>query len=346
MKKMILAAFVTLLSIPAIAGYSWDVQPGPNGSMKVNTSEGTYIVVLDGNHAWVGTEKEYEARRIAGVLKAEGYREMKIDGQNPNTHEIVSSEMSSASVGQTNLGNIYTEIYFDATADRKMHRPPKPAGSEYVGAAWVQSDKRDVQAKIIDRESNITFSPYYCQNVAGMAMRTCEFIVPAESLRHQSALLFAAAKSNPSVIPGSSLAKEQEKILLAKYKPDMGKRFGLDEDDANTLKRLHELDDSIAIALPPLPAGVTEIKPRSKSCREEELALTQAQFDAITVGADIDDLQCVIGVSSHTIWAIDEHNHYDIWKMKKGGFALVSTSDRNRTIINGKRIQRTVDIKW
>ncbi len=349
MKKSLLAilagASLQLISLHAAAGgSSWDVQPGPNGSMRVNTSEGTYIVVIDGNHGWVGTEKEYERQRIAGVLKAQGYREMKIAGQDENTHQVVSIKLPSASVGSSNLADISTSIYFDANADKKLRRPPKPAESEYVGALWVQSDKADIQAKIVDQENHATYSPHYCHGIAGTNMRTCEFIVPRESLTHQSALLFVAAKGRPAVILRASLAQEHDKVLLEKYKVTMGSRFGLDDEDANTLKRLNELDSSIATTLPPLPPGAQEIKPRRKGCKNDALELTQAQFDAVAIGESAEDLECALGPKPHMIWPYAKPYRDYIWKMKSGGYALFSVTAKEPKTVIEKRTSPTVDI--
>lgn len=328
----------------AANGFSWDVQPGPNGSLRVSTSGNTYIVVIDGNHGWVGTEQEYERQRIAGVLKAEGFRELKIKGQDGNTHQMVSGSLPFAAVGSTNLGDISTMIYFDARPDKQLRRPPKPAASEYVGAVWVQSDRTETQAKIIDRESGKTFSPHYCHGISGANMRTCEFIVPRDALSHQSALLFAGPKGQPAVIPRASLAQEHNKVLLEKYKPFMGSRFALEDEDAAALRSLHELDSSVATTLPPLPPGVSEIKPRAKGCKEGPLELTQAQYDSIAIGDSAEHVECVLGERPHTIWPYGTDYREYVWKMKSGGFALITMSATEPRTVTAKRRQDGVDI--
>lgn len=337
-------------SVWAAGAYSWDVQPGPDGTMRVVTSNGTFIVDIEGNHGWVGTEEEYERRRIAGNLKGLGYHELAIKGQSENEHQIVSDSLPQISVGASRLADISTMIYFDATADTKLHRPSKSADSEYVGAVWVQSDRVETQAKIIDRESRKTYSPYYCHDVAGN-MRTCEFLIPRESLSHQSALLFAGPRGLPVVIPRSSLAREHDKVLLTKYKPSVGSRFALEDDDAITLKSLHELDGSIATSLPPLPRGVTEIKVRErhkgKGCQDDELVVTQAQFDAITVGESRDQVECIFGLSSHSISYLKPPESDDYWKMQRGGYAVIIFSRTEPEIVTAKEIARSfVDQKW
>ncbi|MDR3483199.1 MAG: hypothetical protein P4L91_21085 [Burkholderiaceae bacterium] len=139
--KSFLASLLLVVASPVFAdnGFSWDVRPGPNGTIRVSTSAGTYIVDIDGNSGWVGTEQEYEARRIGGVLRSDGFHEMKIKGQSPNIHQVVSNNLPSTAVGSTNVGDINTTIYFGTTPDKKLHRPPKQADSEYVGSVWTQS---------------------------------------------------------------------------------------------------------------------------------------------------------------------------------------------------------------
>jgi hypothetical protein len=308
----------------AQASYSWDVQPGPDGTMRVQTSNGTFIVDIEGNHGWIGTEDEYEHRRITGALKNQGYHELHVQGQGDNEYQVVSDSKPQVSLGQTKLADIYTEIYFDAKPDKSLHRPAKPVDSEYVGAVWVQTDKSETQVKIVDEENRTSYSPHYCHNVPGN-MRTCEFIVPRESLAHQSALLFASARNHPVVVPRTSLAQEHDKIILDKYKPVLQSRHALDDEDAATLKNLHELDGNIALSLPPLPPGVTEIKPRPKGCRDEPLVLTQDQFDAVTLGGSLDQLECILGVTTHYIpIGIGDPLYY--WEMKGVGYAVFTVS--------------------
>gem|GEM_PF-5520719 len=317
MKKLILTFLLGMSMIwaaPSVwASYTWDVQPGPDGTMRVTTSNGVFIVDIEGSQGWVGTEDEYEQRRIAGVLKSHGMHEIKIKGQSPNVHEIAMDWMPSVTVGTTDIVNIYTEIYFDAKADNKLHRPRKPANSEYVGVVWTQSDGVQTQAKIVDEEIHQSYSPHYCHDIPGN-LRTCEFIIPWESLPHQSALLFARANSQPVVVPRLSLTQEHDEIILEKYKPDRAQRQALDDEDAATLRSLHALDSSIATSLPPVPPGVVEIKPIPKECRQDQPAISQAEFDAVTIGESLDEVQCHLGVAKHFSPVGVNPDYY--WRMK------------------------------
>lgn len=364
----VLACAWLILTTPAVlAAYSWDVRPGPNGTLRVTTANGDYIVDIHGDSGWVGTEQEYQARHVAAVLNREGFREMKINGQDANTHRMVSSSLPRVSVGSTNLADIDTVILFGIGPDKKLHRPPKPADSEYVGINWVQSDNAETQAKIIDLENRKTYSPTICRNIPEAHMRACDFIVPRESLPHRAALLFATPKGQPGLVPLASLAQEYGKILLEKYKVTMRSRFALDEDDAAALKSLHELDNSIAATLPPLQPGEKEIGGIS-GCKVLAQELTQAQYDAIVIGETIDKVECRLGehaqAIAHTASTPEEHaramqamksgnmadrdntNHRTqlltldyIWKMKAGGYALITNDATNSATVLGKRIQ-------
>lgn len=173
-------------------------------------------------------------------------------------------------------------------------------------------------------ENGKTYAPYYCHSIPNFNMRTCEFVIPRESLIHHSALLLASAKGRPGAIQMESIVKQHNQVLLYKYKPLMGSRFALNKEDAATMQSLHGLDDSVATTLPPLPPGVKELR---SECKIESQEITQAQYDAVTTGESIERLECDFGESAAVVASTRGRRLLDYeWKMKSGGYAFVTVA--------------------
>lgn len=233
--------------------FSWNVQPGPYGGYRVSTSWGNYMVVVDGNRAWVGTEEEFENARIKDILRRHGDREISIDGQSKNEHTIVSKALPTVRLGNAELAGINTTILFGVPADKKSHRPAKAEGYEYVSTLWVQGNRRQqASVKIYDEESKKSFQPFHCEYIAEMTMHSCEFAVPRTSLTHKSMLIFTSRQAAPSVVPMSSIAFQHHRILIDKYKHSGSDGIVISDDDASDLRELHKLDSTV-------PASFTNV---------------------------------------------------------------------------------------
>lgn len=218
-----------------------NVVPGPHGGYRVQTSWGDYIVVLDGNSAWVGTEDEYEHNRVSGMMAHSGYREavVAIDGRTGKA--FVDRDAPRIAVGDIEVSAIDLEILFGSTPNPKLHRPRKDAGEEYVGIAWAQSRAHPMlEMRWLDQKTNRQLRPYRCSESSPFFQ--CDFVVKRAALLNSGVFIFMAARQTPAAWAVGSIADAQLEGLQRKV-VDLAKHdIAASADDVETLKQLHALD--------------------------------------------------------------------------------------------------------
>jgi hypothetical protein len=242
---LIILVIISAPSAHAATSFSWSVEPGPHGGYRVSTSAGNYIVVINGNSVWVGTEGEFDHERVKTISAREGFSEFKIAGTPRNEMSFVSSGLPSVSVGNYRLAAIDTGIIFGAKPNAAAHHPKKPSDTEYVSIDWVQNKVIETSAIVYDVERKVSYRANYCGTSGDT--NHCEFVIPASSLTHPSSVFFASPAASPGVLPMKSIAYESYKSLVDNNKT-IGSAHTSDED-LDVLRRLHALDSSIPTSI-------------------------------------------------------------------------------------------------
>ena len=314
-KKFGTFLFFCFVSANATSAVSIEVLPGPDGTYKIQTSWGDYIVAQDGNRTWVGTEDEYQRERATAIFRNNGYMEFHISGADPHVVTFVSGAPPQTFVGNNHLANIYTDILFGEKPDKKLQRKPKPEGSEYVSVEWIQSAKGAVAVSFVDADTKNSFRSAHC--VITSIDHYCELTVPRESLTHKGWIIFTLQGRKPGVVAIKSIVAEAYKGLTEKYTPINGRRSAISEADAGMLKQFHLLDSELPDTIPK-PEGVIEDIPKqiAKGCKEDTVALSRKQYQDIKVGQNVADIACRYGPSNTGERYTDSKLRYSqIWCM-------------------------------
>lgn len=256
MKKIIFLLLFSVIAFPAFAGTTIHFSQGAYGETKISTPWGDYVSIQQGSTIWVGTAEEFEHNRVKGIMAADGAREFKVEGGKP----IFVDRGASAFVGNTEVTGIGVYILFGMPPDKKLHRPRKPKGTEYVSISWLQSTKTNIKEVILDRETQKTYLPYSCEALTdgtcygdgpehacknNFPEHVCETIMPRGALNHKVSIAFIGNKQKPGIVPVDSIALSQYASYMDGRK-NMG-AIGPSNEELEDQRSLHSVDDKIPL---------------------------------------------------------------------------------------------------
>ncbi|MDR3449313.1 MAG: hypothetical protein P4M15_06145 [Alphaproteobacteria bacterium] len=244
MKRTLFAAAIfAACPLPATAGETITISPGPGFSTRINTPWGTFIADDTPSGIWVGTEKEWTDSVARGVATKNGDREVHLPGQKRDGLNFVHSG-SEAVMGSIHLYNIEAYSLIGVPPSAKLHRPKPPKGYENFGLVWIPQERLPIQANLsIDGR---TIAPLDCTTSENF--RACEFAVPRADLTKAVKVVFLLKGRQPGVTEFQSLARKAADDIVAKYRSLKG--IAISDEDRTDLARLHEID-------PNLPADLT-----------------------------------------------------------------------------------------
>jgi len=291
---------VTFLATPVFAEVI-RIVPGPLDGCKIITPWGDYVAVQHGSTIWVGTEQEYENARVRSILEQDGMREVKLEGTSgPNTHAIVSRNLPSAAVGKVQLYDISSYIIFGAGPDKKLHRPSKPAGSEFVSVSWVQSEKAFVIPRFYDLDAKTSYAPY--TNELHKGLHVSEFSMPKPALTHKIALIFTLKKTKPGYVQFDSIAQQHYRNIKASVEESIKLKVPVYDTQVVDLGPLHRMDQTIPAELDgsiPVEHEINYDKMPNKGCPMVPdpmgKKITDRQMDEVYSGMTVDEVLGLFG---------------------------------------------------
>lgn len=239
--KLLLAA--TLLCTSATAGVTIRYSPGIDGGTKISTPWGDYLAIEMADGVWVGTEEEYMHAKAVGFARADGYKEVTVNVDGKEQKTFVAKDLPHTSVGENSIDAISITPIFNVPSDKKLHRPPKPKGFEYVGIVWSQKQRASASVAIVQTEDKKVISPFHC--VTEMGFYSCEFIVPHTSMLKPATVVFSSQKKRPGIIALPSIVKERYRELLIELKDSAKLKMPPSDEQKEDLLELHRLDPSI-----------------------------------------------------------------------------------------------------
>lgn len=237
-KILVLGAALIVASATAFAGTTIRFQPGADGQTKISTPWGEYAAYRQGSTIWIGTAEEFESNRVKGIMSDKGLKEFNVAG---NQKSYIERDLPATAIGSTDIASISPFILFDVAPDKKLKRPVKPAGYEYVSVMWLQNSKQNITAAIYDESDKTAYQPFTCRVSADW--HTCETLIPKAALNHPVYIAFTAAKQKPALVPFESLALGQYSNYLVQRR-GMGKTPPTSEDLADQ-KNMHLVDARI-----------------------------------------------------------------------------------------------------
>jgi hypothetical protein len=289
-------ALVAMFFCVSLAQASITIQilPGPLDGNRVHTPWGNYVVIQEGSTVWVGTEDEYEHNRATSLFNKMGAKSFTPEGQFKDGNFFIDSGALNTNVGFVKVDGISPGIIFGAKPNKSLHRPIKPADTEYVSLLWMQDKESSISAILLDKNSNKPFYPYTCG--LHSYFHVCEFLMPRGSLTKPIQAIFTAKGHPPGVVLIDSLAQQDYNQLLKKLKPVNLPPEEASSDDQDELAQLHALDES----LPEMIPGVSLAPKRPANCikEEDQRPLTRKQYNSVKIGDTMDDLDCRFGAYS------------------------------------------------
>jgi hypothetical protein len=322
------------------------IVPGPLDGCKIITPWGDYVAVQHGSTIWVGTEQQYENARVRSILEQDGMREVKLEGiSGPNTHAIVSRKLPTAAVGKVQLYDISGSILFGMGPDKKLHRPAKPVGFEFVSVSWVQSEKASITTRIYDLDAKKSYSPYTIELHNGIHLS--EFSMPRSALTHKVGLVFTFKKSKPGYIQFDSIAQQHYKNIKDSVEDNLRHKIPIYDNLVTDLGMLHQLDPSIPAELDPsiqIEHEVDYDKMPNKGCPMVPDAkgkkVTDRQMEEIYSGMTVDEIVRHFGRPAH---CSSESNGSTIfwWRRggKKGGEQTITFDSQGKVTFMGNVIE-------
>ena len=331
---IIMALATLVLAVPASAEII-RIVPGPLDGCKIMTPWGDYIAVQHGSTIWVGTEAEYERARMSSILGNMGMKEVKLEGvSGPNVHAIVSTKQPSMSVGGVQLYQIDSHILFGIGPSEKLHRPPKPADTEYVSVTWLQSKKASITPRMYDLEGKKTFKPFNTEMINGI--HNCEFMIPKSALTHKIGLIFAHNKSKPGYLQLASLSQTHYKSIMDSVEESQRLQTPVYKTQVADLAALHELDPSIPAELDnsiPIKEEIDYDKMPDKGCpmkpNPKGKKVSDRQLEVIYVGMSVAEVLNRFGTPTHCT-PQDDGSIWYWWRRSsgKGGDSMVNFDAR------------------
>lgn len=245
--SLLILVFLLLAAIPSFASVTIHIVPGPLDGCRILTPWGDFVAIQNGSRIWIGTDKEYEHLLVKSISEADGFKEVKLEGDKANTYSFVSRDYPSVDVGSLQLHSISINILFGVKSDKKLHRPYKPTNAEYVSVAWVQSEGASTLAQIYDVVDKKTYRA--CNNTVDHGVHFTEFVVPRKALMHKTGLVFTARKQKPGYLSMGSIVNSHYNSIIVKNKDLSKSRISISDDDLQDLKQLNLLDSSIPTTL-------------------------------------------------------------------------------------------------
>ncbi|KAA0894260.1 hypothetical protein [Oryzomonas rubra] len=338
---LILTLVLLFLAAPATSEVI-RIVPGPLDGCKIMTPWGDYIAVQQGSTIWVGTEAEYERARISSILGNMGMKEVQLEGiSGPNVHAIISTNQPSMPVGGVQLYQIESQILFGVGPSKKLHRPPKPADTEYVSVTWLQSKKAAITPRLYDLEEKKSLKPFKTEMIGGL--HNSEFMVARAAATHKVGLIFAHNKSTPGYLQLASLSQAHYKSIMDSVQESQRLKTPVYKTQVADLAALHELDSSIPAELDssiPIKDEIDYDKLPNKGCpmktNSKGKKVSDRQLDGIYVGMSESEVLNRFGPPTHCT-PQDDGSIWYWWKRSsgKGGESMVDFDPRGIVMSTG-----------
>lgn len=222
--------------VPAVAGAQViRVDPGPGGNPRISTPWGDYLAISQGGALFIVPEAQYTKGLIKSYAEQNGQEEVNLAGAG---RTYISKGDVSVQAGAVKLRQVSATIVIGVPADKKLGRPPKPKGSEYVQVLWLQEQSGKVTATIsIDGQ---TIKPNNCG--ADMGFYHCEFTVSHSQLTQPASVVFTQQGKVPGLWQVDSLSRAHYAELQRKYAE---LKIPISKDDSADLAAVRRIDPAI-----------------------------------------------------------------------------------------------------
>jgi len=246
------------LPVQADASSSIYVRPGPTGEIHISTPWGNYVAYDKGKGTyWVGTQSEFDRRRLAGITLEGGERLSTVNAQDADETFVPSSSFRTRIGTDVPIDNIETTIMFRVNRN-KPPRPLIPASSRYVAISWIQSPRDQTPLVILfNRKRGMAIRPYFTGS-DGQGQFSTEYSAPRTDLVKPFALIFVLPNRMPGVVYVGSLTEASYLQDQESVRDVQSQGLAPDEETLQDITDLQRVDPSLRTTRTPIeniPAG-------------------------------------------------------------------------------------------
>lgn len=211
------------------------VDPGPGGNPRISTPWGDYVAVHQGGALIVVPEEQYAKSLTEAYARSNGQEAVNLAGEGK---VYISKNDVSVQAGGVRLRQVSATIVIGVPANKKLGRPPKPKGSEYVQVLWLQEQSGKVMASIsVDGQA---VKPNACG--ADMGFYHCDFTLSHSQLTQPAAVIFTQQGKVPGLWQVDSISRAHFAELQRKYAEI---KIPISRDDAADLAAIRRFDPAI-----------------------------------------------------------------------------------------------------
>lgn len=214
------------------------VRPGPDGEIQISTPWEDYAAYYEGGGVyWVGTQREFDRRRVVGIELQNGERVSTVNASGADATFVPSASFRTRIGDDVPVDDVETAILFRADR-RNPPRPKIPASSRYVVVSWIQNYNQTPLVLLFNKKTKKAIRPYFTGS-DGQGQYSSEYSVPRAQLTSPFALIYVLPHRRPGVVYAGSLtvaAYLQDKESIHEAQAD-----GISPDNA-TLQNISDLE--------------------------------------------------------------------------------------------------------